>query len=322
MITRLCCVAAALLTLAGVSIARADIPKQTRINMAWQIALEGAGFSPGVIDGKFGRKSQMALTEYAARYFPELRSPYDEKVLSALKVNVETALLKYTVTAEDAAQVGVKIPADWNEKEKLDRMRYESLHDALAEKFHCSKNFLQTLNAGVNLAALDVGAEILVPNIRPQPESWKTTIPDNTAEADVIRVNLAEKTIRVFDKAGVQLALFHCSVAKDKAKLPDRDAKVLDRIPEPNYTFNPKHWPEVRNVDRILILKPGPRNPVGLCWIKLDLPGYGMHGTPTPELIGKTGSHGCFRLTNWDALRLASFARNGMTIKMINPERE
>ena len=302
--------------------ARAELPKQTRINLAWQIALEGADFSPGILDGHFGRKSQMALTEYGARFFPELQSPYDKKVYDALKVDVDGVTVKYTVTADDAAQVGPKLPTDWNEKEKLERMRYESLHEALAEKYHCTRNFLQTLNTGVNMAAIDVGQELIVPNIRPFPENWKTVIPQPKVVGDTVRVNLAEKTVRVFDHDGAQLALFHCSVAKDKAKLPDRDAKVTDVIPEPNYTFNPKYWPEVHNVDRSLIIKPGPRNPVGLCWVALDLPGYGMHGTPTPEFIGKTGSHGCFRLANWDALKYAGYVKKGMTVKMVNPDRE
>lgn len=302
--------------------ARAELPKQTRINLAWQIALEGVDFSPGILDGHFGRKSQMALTEYAARFFPDLHSPYDKKVYEALKVDVDNATAKYTVTADDAAQVGPKLPTDWNEKEKLDRMRYESLHEALAEKFHCSKNFLQTLNTGVDMAAINVGQELIVANIRPFPDGWKTAIATPKGEGDSVRVNLAEKTVRVFDREGAQLALLHCSVAKDKGKLPDRDAKITDIIPEPNYTFNPKYWPEVHNVDRVLIIKPGPRNPVGLCWVALDLPGYGMHGTPTPEFIGKTGSHGCFRLANWDALKYAGYVKKGMTVKMVNPERD
>jgi lipoprotein-anchoring transpeptidase ErfK/SrfK len=160
----------------------------------------------------------------------------------------------------------------------------------------------------------------MVPNVRPFPTSWETKVPANVAESSEISVNLSEKTIRVFGKDGKQLALFHCSVAKEKAKLPARDAKVVVIAPNPEYTFFPQNWPEVHNVTSNLKIPPGPRNPVGLMWIGLDLPGYGMHGNPKPELIGKTGSHGCFRLTNWDAIRYASFVRVGMTVKMVNPE--
>ncbi|MEI8196755.1 MAG: L,D-transpeptidase, partial [Phycisphaerae bacterium] len=111
-------------------------------------------------------------------------------------------------------------------------------------------------------------------------------------------------------------------VAKDKAKLPARDTSIKVMADNPQYTFDPKMWPDVTNVDRILQIPPGPRNPVGMAWIGLDLPGYGIHGNPKPELIGKTGSHGCFRLTNWDALRLYSLVHNGMKVKILDPQKE
>ena len=113
------------------------------------------------------------------------------------------------------------------------------------------------------------------------------------------------------------------TIAKDKAKLPDRDTKVSAiAAPNPGYQFNPSMWPEVHDVTRILNIPPGPRNPVGLAWCSLDLPGYGIHGTPKPELIGKTGSHGCFRLTNWDALKFAGLVKEGMPVKIVNPEKD
>jgi len=115
--------------------------------------------------------------------------------------------------------------------------------------------------------------------------------------------------------------LFHCSVAKDKAKLPARDTVVKKMAANPEYWFDPKNWPEVKNVDRVLKIPPGPRNPVGLAWIGLDIPGYGIHGNPKPELIGKTGSHGCFRMTNWDALALFPMVHVGMPVKIVNPEK-
>jgi len=111
------------------------------------------------------------------------------------------------------------------------------------------------------------------------------------------------------------VGLFHCSIAADKARLPSGQASVIVISENPAYTFDPKMWPEVKDVTQKLTIPPGPRNPVGLCWIGLSLPGYGMHGTPMPEMIGKTGSHGCFRLTNWDALRLAKMVRVGTPVR-------
>jgi lipoprotein-anchoring transpeptidase ErfK/SrfK len=160
-----------------------------------------------------------------------------------------------------------------------------------------------------------------VPNVRPFPVDYVLKV-EKRVGAGWVMVNLGEKTIRVLDQAGGELALFHCSVAKDKNKLPDRDTKVqLIASPNPGYTFNPSMWPEVKNVSGVLQIPPGPRNPVGLSWVQLDLPGYGIHGVPKPELIGKTGSHGCFRLTNWDALKFAGWVRVGMVVKVVNPDK-
>ncbi len=297
----------------------AGVARQLRINIAWQIALDANDFSPGVLDGVFKRKGLMALTEYAARYFPGV-SPYDEKVYRALKVDVDQAIVVYAITADDASQVGGVLPEDWNEKAQLRRLNYESLVDCITEKFHCTRGLLETLNPGVRMDQLAPGQKLLVPNIRPFPVNNEVTVTRRSGAAYVL-VNLGEKTIRIFDKDNGELALFHCSVAKDKNKLPARDTKVqVIAAPNPNYTFDPRMWPEVHNVTRRLTIPPGPRNPVGLSWVSLDLEGYGIHGTPKPELIGKTGSHGCFRLANWDALKFAGWVREGMIVKIVNPD--
>jgi len=292
---------------------------QVRINIAWQIALEASDFSPGIIDGAFGKKGVMALTEYAARNFPGLPI-YDVKVYQALGVDVAGAQTTYTITSDDAAQVGGPLPDDWNAKAALTRLNYESFADCISEKFHCTLALLQKLNPAVKTDTLAVGQKLTVPNIRPFPTDYHLAILKRPGAAGAT-VNLGEKTIRVFDKDNNELALFHCSIAKDKNKLPDRDTKVqVIAAPNPEYTFNPAIWPEVHNVTHILTIPAGPRNPVGLAWVSLDLPGYGIHGVPNPELIGKTGSHGCFRLTNWDALKFAGWVREGMPVTVINPD--
>jgi lipoprotein-anchoring transpeptidase ErfK/SrfK len=314
----------------GGAAAGAAQPSQLQINVAWQIALEGADFSPGIIDGVFKRKGLMALSEYGKRYFPAgvtATNLFDPQVYlqvqESLKLDVFHAFVPYTITAEDAAQVGGTLPEDWNAKARLKRLDYESLIDCIAEKFHCTRGLLELLNSGVNMDTLVPGQTLQVPNIRPFPAENKQAFTKRGETAASVVVNLGEKTIRLFDKSGNQMALFHCSIAKDKAKLPDRDTKIQTiAAPNPNYTFRPEMWPEVHNVNRVLTIPPGPRNPIGAAWCSLDLPGYGIHGVPKPELIGKTGSHGCFRLTNWDALKFAMMVREGIPVKIINPERE
>jgi lipoprotein-anchoring transpeptidase ErfK/SrfK len=312
-------VRAAVVTLPAPARSPDAVPRQLKINIAWQIALEAADFSPGIIDGAFKGKGTMALTDYAQTYFAGL-DIYDPKVFTALKVDVDHAVTRYEITPDDAEQVGGPLPDDWNAKAQLQRLNYESMADCITEKFHCTAGLLTKLNPGIALAHLAAGQTLLVPNIRPFPTDNRVTLTRRPGAASVT-VNLGEKTIRVFDRAGTELALFNCSVAKDKNKLPDRDTKVqVIASPNPQYTFNPTVWPEVHNVSQVLQIPAGPRNPVGLSWVGLDLPGYGIHGSPKPEMIGKTGSHGCFRLTNWDALKFAGFVQIGMPVKVINPD--
>ncbi len=271
----------------------------------------------------------MALSDYRDRFFgggpapggsPSV-SPFDNRIFHLLNVDVDDAVVTYEITADDAAQVGM-VPEDWNEKAKLQRLPYESLAECMGEKFHCTKALLETLNPGIKLDSLAPGQTLNVPNIRPFPEDNRVVVLHNWSNTASVTVDLAEKTIRVFDKDGTELALFHCSIAKDKAKLPDHDTRVqVIAAPNPQYTFRPDMWPDVHDVTQTLQIPPGPRNPVGLAWVGLDLPGYGIHGTPKPELIGKTGSHGCFRLTNWDALKFAGLVQVGTPVKVVNPEK-
>jgi hypothetical protein len=199
----------------------ARVDQQMRINIAWQVALEGADFSPGIIDGAFGTKGKMALKEYAARYFPGLQM-FDVKVYQALKVDVPAALALYTITSEDAAQVGGPIPDDWNIKASMSRLNYESLADCIAEKFHCTQGLLSKLNPGVALA---VGQKVVVPNVRPFPVDYVLKV-DKRPGATSVTVNLGEKTIRVFDRDNGELALFHCSEfpSRNLSARPDRTA--------------------------------------------------------------------------------------------------
>jgi len=282
----------------------AQLDATLRQRLAWQIALDRAGFSPGILDGKAGPKMTLATRELQrARELP-ITGTLDEGTKAALGADPEKVVATCTVQQADLEQVG-PAPKDWLERSKLKRLGYESLEDFVAEKFHCSRALLGQLNPGKNLAGLKPGDSLVVPAIGDPP-------PPSRAER--LDVNLSQKVIRAFGANDKLIALFNCSIAADKERLPSGRATVAVIAENPNYTFDPKMWPEVKGIDQKLEIPPGPRNPVGLCWIGLSLPGYGMHGTPTPEMIGKTGSHGCFRLTNWDALRLAKMVRIGTPV--------
>jgi lipoprotein-anchoring transpeptidase ErfK/SrfK len=274
-----------------------------RVRIAWQIALERAGFSPGLINGKAGPRSELATREFQrSRRLTETGRP-DAATQAALGVDPAGAIKSHVVRDEDLAQLG-PAPKGWLGKSRLSRLGYSSLEDMLAEKFHCPKALLRQLNPGQDISRLKPGRSLAVPAIA-------SAAP---ARGERIAIDLSRKLLRVVDASGRTLGLFNCSVAADKAKLPSRRAHVAVIARNPTYVFDPKMWPEVKGVGRKLLIPPGPRNPVGLCWIGLSLPGYGIHGSPAPELIGRTGSHGCIRLTNWDALRLQGMVRVGTPV--------
>jgi lipoprotein-anchoring transpeptidase ErfK/SrfK len=272
-----------------------------------QAALDRAGFSPGLIDGKSGPKTALALKTFQTAHGLPPSTKLDRATLAALRVADAPPLITYTITAADLRAVG-PVPQDWNAKAKLDRLRYESLTALLAERGHCTRALVARLNRGRRLDGLRPGARVKLPHVAARP------LPHATA----VEVDLTAKVVRGLDKHGRTIALFPCSIARFAEKRPRGKARVTSVAWDPAYTFRPEMWPEVRNVRQPLRIPPGPRNPVGLCWIDLSLPGYGMHGTPNPEQIGKTGSHGCIRLTNWDARRLGHMVRVGTPVQFVN----
>jgi len=282
--------------------AQVKLDAATREALSWQIALEREGFSPGIIDGKSGPKLALAKAEFAKRY--ELTDP---AMRQALSMTDGEPVQIYTVGAQDVAQVVGTIPTDWNLKAKMQFLGYASVADSVAERFHCTRGLLDRLNPGANMTILKDGDPLNVPAI----EKAKSI------RGSRLQIHLGQKVIRVLDGEGKVAALFHCSIAKDEAKRPSGTARVVSVTSNPAYSFDPAMWPEVNNVTQKLLIPPGPRNPVGVCWIALSLSGYGIHGTPTPEMIGKTGSHGCFRLTNWDAARLGGMVEAGMGVEFV-----
>ncbi len=285
--------------------AQVKLDAATSQALQWQIALEREGFSPGIIDGKVGPKTALATMEFQRRAGLAANGWLDTPTREALGVGLREPVQKYSIRATDQTQVTGTVPPDWIAKSKMPYLGYTSLTDVVAEQFHCTRGLLERLNPGEKIDALFCQCEIVVPAIeKPKP-----------VRGTKLQIHLGQKVIRVLDREGKVTALFHCSIAKDEAKRPTGTARVVAVAENPTYTFDPAMWPEVKNVNQKLTIAPGPRNPVGVCWIALSLPGYGIHGTPTPEMIGKTGSHGCFRLTNWDAQRLATMVSEGMTVE-------
>jgi len=304
--------AAAVLVLAASAVnaaAQAD-EASLRKAVAWQIALNRVGFSPGLIDGRIGPKTELATREFQRVRRLPVTGRLDDATAKALGVDPDNAFGWYVITAADLAEIG-PLPSSWVARSKLSRLGHASLETVLAEKFQCATHLLATLNPGRSINTMKPGDRVAVPNVVESALAVPT--------AASIEINLQQKVIRVLDDQGRLAALFHCSVAADKTRMPSGNAQVTLVVRDPDYMFDPKKWPEVREpVPGRLRIPPGPRNPVGRVWMQLSLPGYGMHGTPNPELIGKTGSHGCFRLTNWDAVRLSRMVRPGTPVRFVD----
>jgi lipoprotein-anchoring transpeptidase ErfK/SrfK len=281
---------------------------ELRRQLAWQIALEGAGFSPGIVDGVVGAKTRLATREYQRVHGLEQTGQLDSPTAKAIQVDPDHVLQLHRIEPRHLNEIGAS-PTSWLARSKLDRLGHPDLEAALAEQYHCTRGLLRRLNPGLKINDLKLGNAFTAPQVMKAPRP---------VHAPVIEINLGEQVIRVQDGKERLIGLFHCSIAASKAKRPTGRALITRIIPNPEYTFRPEMWPEVtEKIDRPLRIPPGPCNPVGRCWIELSLPGYGIHGTPNPELIGKTGSHGCFRLTNWDALRLSSMVTAGTEVRFV-----
>jgi len=275
--------------------------------VALQLALDRHGFSPGLIDGIIGPKVTQALKEFQAARGLRVTGTADEATSGALGVDERTAFVRYTITAEDKSSVG-PLPSGWVEKSKARRLPYPNLAEAVAERFHAHRNLLARINPHAPLSSWSVGTVVVVPNAQ------EVAQPPRAAR---LEVDLRNKTIRAYSARRELVGLFHCSIPAQEKKRPSGRAEVIAVVENPTYGFDPEMWPEVKGVYQKLTIPYGPRNPVGVRWIGLSLPGVGIHGTPNPELIGKTGSHGCIRLTNWDAVRLAKMVSPGTPVEFI-----
>lgn len=263
-----------------------------------QILLDRAHFSPGEIDGQPGPNFQRALSAFQQSRNIAASGNLDEATWQALNTDTTTVLAPYRITEQEVAGPFEKIPADMMEQAKLKSLGYESAVEALGEQFHVSPTLLQRLNPGKTFAA---GEEITVPNV----------LTSVTGKATRIVVSKAG-TLQVFDASGGLIAHYPCSSGSEHDPLPIGQWKINGVAKNPPFHYNPKLFWDANPGHSKAKLPPGPNNPVGVVWIDLSKEHYGIHGTPAPNKVGHTQSHGCIRLTNWDAMELASLVSPGI----------
>lgn len=277
-----------------------------------QIALARRNISSGSIDGKLGTQTRAALIAFQEEHALDATGALDKDMLNALALDAPPITTRVITAAElDALR---PVPPTWLGKSQQPSLAYATALEMAAEQSHASPALLRRLNPEMDWAKIEPGTIIAIPDVGPGTRAATARIDEKAAR---LVIDLAGHTLQARAADGRLLAHFPVSIARDVEKRPVGTLRVKVIAPDPNYTFDPAIFTEsaeARELGRKLIIPPGPNNPVGLVWIGLDKPGYGIHGTPDPEKVGRTESHGCFRLANWNALALAELVEIGTDV--------
>ena len=275
-----------------------------------EVLLDRAHFSPGVIDGHNGGNLRQAIAAYEAAHGLAADGDLNQPVWDALTAaDSGAAVTDYVITADDVKGPFLgKAPTDMKAMAKLDRMDFTSPLQLLAERFHMDQKLLTTLNPGADFGAAGTTIVVTVPS---------SAILD--AKVASIEVDKSRQQVRAFDETGKLAAVYPATVGSKERPAPSGAWAVRDVVPRPDYTFDPSRLTFGKSEAKLTI-PPGPNNPVGSTWIGLTKDTYGIHGTPDPTMVGKIASHGCVRLTNWDAHQLGGAVRKGAKVVFVGEE--
>ncbi len=283
-----------------------DFPRPVHDVVEAQIALARRAISPGSIDGALGSQTREAIAVFQQTQNLPATGRLDTN--TCMELTLDAPVLKtYTVTTNDLAHLQ-PLGKTWLAKSQQTALDYETELELVSEKSHSNPKLIQRLNPTVNWTNIAPGTVLKIPDVH---------YPVPADKAAFVVIHLDGKFLEAFGLETNLLAHFPCSIAALVEKRPVGELHVVVIAPNPNYTVDPELFPESPELQAIghkLILPPGPNNPVGVAWIGLDKTGYGIHGTPGPEQVGRTESHGCFRLANWDAAYLMQLAWTGMPV--------
>ena len=271
--------------------------------------LDRAHFSPGEIDGKFGENAKKALRAYEKAQQLSSEAP-TEDIWKALRTDDRSVTTNYTITELDVSGPFLaKLPSKMEDLAGIPKLSFTSSREGLAEKFHMSEALLAELNPGQRF---DRAGDTIV--VLDTSSSGTGT----SAKANRVEVDKTGQSVSLFDKANALIGFYPATVGSDEKPSPTGTLKVTEIDRNPTYRYNPAYHFKGVHSRKPFIIKPGPNNPVGTIWINLSADGYGIHGTPSPEKVSKAESHGCVRLTNWDAERVADRVAKGTPVTFVD----
>jgi lipoprotein-anchoring transpeptidase ErfK/SrfK len=278
-----------------------------------QVYLDRLHFSVGSIDGRWGRNSAITVWWYQRAHGLEETGDVDEQTFRkiAAEAGYPPLLTRYTLTPDDVKGPFHSIPDDVYEQAKLSSLGYESLREKLAEQFHCTEDFLELLNPDVKLSDLQAGQSINVPNVRP---------PITADQHDITRIviSIAGNSFSGFDANNSLVFHAPTTVGAGYDPSPSESLHIVKVVPDPHFHYDPTLYHEVPDTEPDAHLPPGANSPVGVVWIALSKEHYGIHGTKDPDSIGYASSHGCVRLTNWDAAEIEHRVGEGVQVSFVD----
>ncbi|HWU72347.1 MAG TPA: L,D-transpeptidase [Sphingomonas sp.] len=303
---------------------KAEAPKVNLGLLHVQVILDHLGFSPGVLDGRPGKSMAVALKGFQeSRGLPQSGKVDDATLAILQKYASWRATKTLRLSAEALAGPYVNpIPSDPQQQAALPALSYRSPMEKLAEMFHTTPQVLLALNSPYT--RLVPGTPVVFPNALPTsraydtklPETWRATLNNlnvdaNSPKGASIVVDKSDQVLRVLDKQGNLIAQFQATMGSEHDPLPLGSWKVRAFDYNPTFHYNPALFWDAKPGDAKTTLPAGPNGPVGVAWLALNIPHYGIHGTAEPTTIGRAESHGCIRLTNWDVARLALMIKPG-----------
>jgi lipoprotein-anchoring transpeptidase ErfK/SrfK len=274
-----------------------------------QVLLDRAHFSPGAIDGRLEDNSRKAIATFEDAHGLSRDGKLNSVWSELVETSQEPVLKQYTITESDVKGPFLeKLPSKMEAMSHLQHLSYKSPRQEIAEKFHMSEALLQALNPGKSFRKS--GETVVVANVDNEPPNQK---------AAKIEIDKGKRELSVYADDGSLIMAAPATIGSAEKPAPSGTLTVRSVTHNPTYRYDPEYHFKGVHSKRPFTIKPGPNNPVGLVWIGLSRKGYGIHGTPDPEKVSKNASHGCIRLTNWDALKVAAIVKRGAPVVFLEP---